>query len=1122
MERMATLNSPGVSVNIINESFYTPAAPGTVPLVIVATGANKANASSTGTAPGTTSAYKSRVWTITSQRDLTDTFGTPKFYRDVNNNPVHGGELNEYGLQAAYSLLGVSSKAYVVRADIDLTQLVPQASVPNGPPASSSYWFDTSNTKFGIFEWNKATGVFTNKVPTIIDDSNASLYTTNGDGITLKSSFGAVGSYVITTDKGNRNLTSYKNSDGTWVSVGSSGETAFASNANVSTFVSTTWQTSWPAVKGTTTSPSFLTAAGNLTINSNNIAVTTASTVATIAQSINSTLRTSGIGAKVNSQNQLELYVDATPGQITLTGTASTLAAAGLVASTYAGPALTLAPHTQYPDYSVKPSGSVYVKTTSPNDGASWTLKQYSATAQAFNQVAAPIYATAEDAIYGIDKTGGTKIAVGTLFVEANFNHGNGTATTSSNYSKFVDFRIQRRAAVSPTTITSEVKTVAPVLPNGAVLTIKESLANQYLLDNEKSITLNGTTIEALVTQINAAGFTNVSASVNGDRTISINHRLGGEIKFGDNSGILNAAGFTAYAYNSGTDTWAGSENYYAAGSKEVDGYDFKASNWEPLVYTASSSAPSTSPEDGQLWYSSVIDEVDIMYHNGTTWKGYKNAFPTSNPTGPILAASEPTTQTDGTALVNGDIWIRTSNISEYGQYIYIFNGVTLRWEEQDVADQTSPNGWVFADARWSGAGDDVNADSIQTLLSYDYVDPDAPNPALYPRGTRLWNLRRSGFNVKKYVMNHIDIYSNNGTNARYNDEPMDGSNETTPYNPDRWVTVSPNQENGAGSFGPHAQRSFVVASLKAEIDTNQQIRDTDTLIYNLIACPGYPEVIQNMIGLNTDRAQTAFVIGDTPFRLPATGTDLAAWGSNSNKALDNNEKGGVSYDEYMAMFYPSGYTNDNLGNYIVVPPSHMMLRTFITSDQKSYQWFAPAGSRRGGVDNATAVGYISTEGEFTQAALPQGLRDVLAGVKVNPIATLNGAGILNFGNYSRARASSSLDRINVARLVAFLRRQLDVLVRPFLFEPNDQLTRNEAKNAVDSFLLELVGQRALYDYIVVCDESNNTPTRIDRSELWIDIAVEPVKAVEFIYIPVRLLNTGAIKSGNFGLQTNG
>jgi phage tail sheath protein FI len=87
------------------------------------------------------------------------------------------------------------------------------------------------------------------------------------------------------------------------------------------------------------------------------------------------------------------------------------------------------------------------------------------------------------------------------------------------------------------------------------------------------------------------------------------------------------------------------------------------------------------------------------------------------------------------------------------------------------------------------------------------------------------------------------------------------------------------------------------------------------------------------------------------------------------------------------------------------------------------------------------------------------------------------------------------------------------------LFEPNDSQTRKELKTSVEGLLLELVGQRAIYDYIVVCDTTNNTPIRIDRSELYLDIAIEPVKAVEFIYIPLRLLNTGAIQSGNYGLQ---
>ena len=107
------------------------------------------------------------------------------------------------------------------------------------------------------------------------------------------------------------------------------------------------------------------------------------------------------------------------------------------------------------------------------------------------------------------------------------------------------------------------------------------------------------------------------------------------------------------------------------------------------------------------------------------------------------------------------------------------------------------------------------------------------------------------------------------------------------------------------------------------------------------------------------------------------------------------------------------------------------------------------------------------------------------------------------------------MDRVNVARLVCYLRKQLDVLSRPYLFEPNDVQTRREIKAAAESLMLELVGQRALYDYVVVCDETNNTPARIDRNELYLDIAIEPVKAVEFIYIPLRLKNTGEIAGLN-------
>ena len=137
-------------------------------------------------------------------------------------------------------------------------------------------------------------------------------------------------------------------------------------------------------------------------------------------------------------------------------------------------------------------------------------------------------------------------------------------------------------------------------------------------------------------------------------------------------------------------------------------------------------------------------------------------------------------------------------------------------------------------------------------------------------------------------------------------------------------------------------------------------------------------------------------------------------------------------------------------------------------------------------------------------------------GVKVNPITFFSGAGIVNFGNLTKTSASSALDRINVSRLAVYLRSQLDSIAKPFIFEPNDQLTRNELKQSVESFMLELVAQRGLYDFAVVCDETNNTAARIDRNELYVDVAIEPVKAVEFIFIPVRLKNTGEIaKLGN-------
>ena len=136
------LNSPGVEVQVIDQSFYVPAEPGTRPIILVSTKENKMNASGTGIAVGTLKANAGVPYLLTSQRDLSDYFGTPLFYTDSSQNPIHGGELNEYGLQAAYSALGIGSQCYVIRADIDLDALTATSIRPKGDVNNGFLWLD--------------------------------------------------------------------------------------------------------------------------------------------------------------------------------------------------------------------------------------------------------------------------------------------------------------------------------------------------------------------------------------------------------------------------------------------------------------------------------------------------------------------------------------------------------------------------------------------------------------------------------------------------------------------------------------------------------------------------------------------------------------------------------------------------------------------------------------------------------------------------------------------------------------------------------------------------------------------------------------------------------------------
>ena len=1130
---MASLISPGVAVTVIDESFYTPAEPGTTPLIVVATAENKMNAAGTATAAGTLKANAGKAFKITSQKDLIDTFGVPFFEKTATNNPIHGGERNEYGLLAAYSLLGVTNSVFIVRADIDLDQLQPQTSGPGAEANDGQWWVDTSSTQWGIQEWNSAPSTisggqaFSTQTPIVLTNDDAAKIDT-GTGAP-KSAVGSDGSYAVVFQTGSAAVEDahiyYKRpsshpSGSAWVLVGSED-----------------WTASHPTVYSSAKIGT-LAAGQQYKINGNTITLSGATRSALLASLAAgfTPLNSQGIYGFVSPAEKLYIYFSgknqgdsSATDELSLENVTSyNWSVIGITTGTYYAPKLQQTPHTQVPEWKSddtysRPTGSVWIKTTSPNLGAHVRVKQWSTVTKVWTDVNAPLYTSTHAADYALDRAaGGLNLPVDSLFVQTNAYEYNGANQAPGS----TTFRLWRRAAKGATVVSSQRVTAGFTGATAKTFTISESVAGVSTL-NSVTITTAAlgagnsnisSDLDKISQAINSAayneltqtGLNNVVAVVNDDLSFTLTHTAGGEIRITDTDGIFG------HIFGSTSDVYAGTgtANFYDAPDAAKNGYDYLITNWRPLAsegFVVAKTAPLNEPQDGQLWYNPTVGEVDIMIHNGTTWKGYKNVYSTTN--GPIVSASAPTKQGDGvTSLVENDLWINTSVIENYPQIYRRTNG---KWVLVDSADQTTESGILFADARYGVAGISGNtAGAIKDLLTSDYLDFDAPDPELYPKGMLLWNTRRSGGNVKQYHNSYVD---SNALNPRMSDESqsaygdgLSAADIAKLY--DRWVTASPNNEDGSGTFERHAQRSIVVSKLKSVVDTSFEIRDEERRNFNIITCPGYPELMANLVNLNIDRGLTAFVLGDTPLRLAADATSLTTWGTNQNLVTDNGDKGIVTYDNYLAVFYPNGFTTDLGGYNAVVPATHMMLKTITLSDNVSYPWFAPAGTRRGGIVNATAVGYIDTvSGEFQTVALNNGQRDTLYDLKINPIAFFNGVGLVNYGQKTRDPNASALDRINVARLVVYLRSQLNKLARPYIFEPNDKITRDEIKQACESLLLELVGLRALYDFAVVCDDSNNTPSRIDRNELWVDIAISPVKAVEFIYIPLRVKNTGAI-----------
>ena len=1102
------LTSPGVEVIVIDESQYIPSAVNTVPYFLVATAQDKVSADGITVAAGTLAANANRTYLITSQRDLAATFGVPFFYNTTAGTPINGYELNEYGLLAAYSALGVTNRAYVQRVDIDLTELTASLSRPRGEPNDGTYWLDTSTSAWGIFEWNQTTATFTNKTPLVITDTLdiANTGTEPAEINTPLTTVGSIGDYAVTlTDPAGQIFGYYKNSQNNWVQVGTDA-----------------WKSSWPTVVSNN-APITLPANSNLFINGALVAVPSSpdNTVLGLAININSA-GIDGVTADAVS-GKLYIYADSSAGSdgSTLLDNgfveiqqgpnqgAALLTSLGIDTQAYPAPEYFPAYSYQAPRWRTsdaqggRPSGSVWQNTSTANNGMSISVKKYSAALGTFVAQNCPMYPEDSSALFGLDPSGGGKnIPPGTTYIALS-----GASSPPAQPLTLFDFTVFERFARGATEVTgSTVVSSGTPFVGGNTFQLISTLVGTTDA-NEATVTIGGSGpvgVSQFIAGVSAANIPYVSCQLNSAGNLVFVHSAGGTIALEQNSTVV-AAGFDGNTAKVRLGVALGSFVYLLS--------NFVGS---PLfTYSPSLTSPDQDPANGRLWYYSTVSDVDIMIQDNGQWLGYQTVTNDSrgfdlsltNVSGPIISATAPLTQNDAaeSPLQLGDLWVDTSDLENYPKlYRWQIVDNTAQWVEIDTSDQVTSNGILFADARWA-PNDSTNPVSdpiptIESLLTSDYLDIDAPDPALYPQGMLLFNTRRSGYNVKSFQGGYF-----NATNF---------PDASLPTEKNTWLTASGNRDNGAMWSGRQAQRQLIVQAMKAGIDTSLAAREEQNQ-FNLVATPGYPELTQNMIALSNERNNTLFVIADTPMRLDNSGNSLVEWATNNNGLGLLTEDGNNTVSNYAGAFYPSCQTNDLSGNTVVAPPSHMMVRTILRSDAVSYPWLAPAGTRRGVVDNASAIGYIdATTGEFQQIGVSQAVRDILYERNINPITFIPGVGIVNFGNKTTATATTALDRINVARLVAFLRGRLEEIGKQFLFEPNDEITRNEITNVINTLMIDLVAKRGIYDYLVVCDLSNNTPARIDRNELWVDIAIEPVKAVEFIYIPLRIKNTGDIAAG--------
>jgi hypothetical protein len=336
----------------------------------------------------------------------------------------------------------------------------------------------------------------------------------------------------------------------------------------------------------------------------------------------------------------------------------------------------------------------------------------------------------------------------------------------------------------------------------------------------------------------------------------------------------------------------------------------------------------------------------------------------------------------------------------------------------------------------------------------------------------------------------YSDVILNTSNNIYWMDHNASGSNWGTAAAGTTFtdVTSVSNVSLSSGADGSAA----TTAQIKSAYEKYQDAETSDVGL--LIAGAGDSTHIDNLITIAENRKDC--VVFASPERSDVVNV------SNSATQKDNvvgffNAIASSSY-----VFFDSGYKYmyDRYNDvYRYVPLNGDMAGLSARTDMLADAWYSPAGLNRGVVRGAVKLAFNPTKSQ----------RDELYRARVNPVTTFPGQGTVLFGDKTGLKTPSAFDRVNVRRLFIVLEKAISTASKVQLFEFNDEFTRAGFRNMVEPFLREVQGRRGITDYLVVCDETNNTGEVVDRNEFVAEIFVKPARSINFISLQFVATRTG-------------